>query len=403
MLSRLKNLRRVLGLLAGLTVTKSAWADWAIDMPPGVTTMSEEIHDLHILIFGICCVVAVIVFSVMIYSIVAFRKEKHPTPATFHHSTKAEVIWTAIPFAILIIMAIPSAESVMKIEDASNPDMTIKITGYQWKWQYEYLDEGLSFFSNIADESYLAARRGSGVSAFDVENYLRDVDEPLVVPVGKKIRILLTANDVIHSWWVPELYVKKDAIPGFINEAWFEIETPGTYRGQCTELCGRGHGFMPIVVVAKTEDEYTAWVEQRGGSQAAVAMTTAAAPAAAVQTAATEIESSAPAEPQDWTLDELMTRGESLYNTHCGMACHQLDGSGIPPTFPALAGSPVATSGDVGEHINIALNGRPGTAMVGFGAMLTDVDIASIVTYQRNAWGNDTGDVITPDDVKAAR
>lgn len=397
-------MRHVLGTLAGLTVTKSAWADWAIDMPPGVTTLSEEIHDLHILIFGICCVVAVIVFSVMIYSIVAFRKDKHPTPASFDHSTKAEVIWTAIPFAILIIMAIPSAESVMKIEDASNPDMTLKITGYQWKWQYEYLDEGISFFSNIADESYAAARLNSGISAFDVENYLRDVDEPLVVPVGKKIRILLTASDVIHSWWVPELYVKKDAIPGFINETWFEIETPGTYRGQCTELCGRGHGFMPIVVVAKTEDEYTAWVEQRGGSQTAVAMASATTPAAVpVAANATEEASLEAVEPQEWTLDELMTRGESLYNTHCGMACHQLDGSGIPPTFPALAGSPMSTSGDVGDHIDIALNGRPGTAMVGFGVMLTDVDIASIVTYQRNAWGNDTGDVVTPDDVKAAR
>ncbi|MEM7280412.1 MAG: cytochrome c oxidase subunit II [Pseudomonadota bacterium] len=401
MLSRLRILKCVLGILVGLGVIKSAWADWAIDMPPGVTTLSEEIHDLHILIFVICCVIAVGVFAVMIYSIVAFRKDKHPVPATFEHSTKAEIVWTAIPFLILIGMAIPSAESVMKIEDASNPDMTVKVTGYQWKWQYEYLDNGVSFFSNISDSSYAAARLNSGIDAFDVEHYLRDVDNPLVVPVNKKIRILLTASDVIHSWWVPELYVKKDAIPGFINETWFQIETPGTYRGQCTELCGRGHGFMPIVVVAKTEDEYTAWVEEQGGAQAAVL---AAAPAAAPTVAPAAVETATTTEEpaQDWNLDELMTRGESLYNTHCGMACHQLDGKGIPPTFPALAGSPVAT-GDVAEHISISLNGRPGTAMVGFGAILTDVDLASIVTYQRNAWGNDTGDVVTPEDIQAAR
>ena len=379
MLSRLRIFGRFLGLLGLTALCSPARAEWGIDMPPGVTTLSENIHNLHVLIFGICVVIAILVFGVMIYSIIAFRKAKHPVPATFNHSTKAEIIWTGIPFVILIVMAIPSAESLMKIEDSSNPDMTVKVTAYQWKWHYDYLDNGVSFFSNIAPESYRAARLNSGISAFDVEHYLRDVDNPMVVPVGKKVRLLLTANDVIHSWWVPELYVKKDAIPGFVNEAWFQIETPGTYRGQCTELCGRGHGFMPIVVVAKTEDEYAAWAEQQGGSSEVVVSAPAAATAAPAVTTASE-------EPQvDWTMDELMSRGESLYNTHCGLACHQPNGKGIPPAFPALAGSPVAT-GPLAEHMDNVLNGRAGTAMVGFKAVLTDIELASIITYERNAW-----------------
>lgn len=397
--------------VAGLSVP--AHAAWDLNMPKGATTLSDNIYDLHMLILGICVLVAIGVFGAMIYSIIAFRKSKHPEPATFSHSTKAEVIWTAIPFLILVGMAVPSAESVMKIEDASNPDLSIKITGYQWKWQYEYLDHDISFFSNIAEDSYRAARRDAELSAFDVENYLRDVDKPLVVPVGKKVRLLLTANDVIHSWWVPELYVKKDAVPGFINESWFQIETPGIYRGQCTELCGRGHGFMPIVVEAKTEDEYVAWLEQQGAGNASQMLASASnTPSATVTPAVIQTEpqpaddnaeaTGAGPDEVDWNLDELMTRGESLYNTHCGLACHQLDGKGIPPAFPAIAGSAVAT-GDLAAHIDIALNGKAGTAMVGFKSVLTDIELASIVTYQRNAWGNDTGDLVTPAEIEAAR
>jgi cytochrome c oxidase subunit 2 len=254
---------RMMALVAGLMTSPIVYADWALDMPTGVTTTSDGIFGLHRLIMMICFIVAVLVFGTLIYALIKFRKSKGATAAKFDHSTQAEVIWTTVPVLILIFMAVPAAQQIIKIEDASNPDMTIKVTGYQWMWQYEYLDEDIAFYSVMSEDSTQAARLGSGVDPYSVEHYLRDVDKPMVVPVGKKIRLLLTANDVIHAWWVPELYVKKDAIPGFINELWFEAEKPGTYRGQCAELCGRGHGFMPIVVIVKTEAEYNEWVQQQ--------------------------------------------------------------------------------------------------------------------------------------------
>lgn len=242
----------------------SGWS--GLNMPVGVTTLSGEIYSLHMLILWICVVIAIAVFGAMIYSLVKFRKSQGAVPDTkMLHSTRAEIIWTAIPVLILVGMAVPAARTLIKIEDASNTDITIKVTGYQWMWQYEYLGEDVSFFSVLSRDSNAARQRNPDVDPRSVPNYLLSVDNPLVVPVGRKVRLLLTSQDVIHAWWVPDLAVKKDAIPGFINELWFEIQPdkPGVYRGQCAELCGRDHGFMPIVVEAKTEADYAAWLASK--------------------------------------------------------------------------------------------------------------------------------------------
>ncbi len=255
----------------GLMALNPALAAWELDMPLGATTLSDMIRDLHREILLICTVVGVILFAVMGYSMFAFRKSKGAKAATFSHNTTAEIIWTVIPIFILIYMAIPSARGILEIEDASNPDMTIQVTAYQWKWEYSYLDSDVHFYSNLDAESAKAARLGSGIDVMQIEHYLRDVDNRMVVPIGKKVRILLTANDVIHAWWVPELYIKKDAIPGFVNEMWFTATKTGVFRGQCAELCGRGHGFMPIVVEVMEEDDYAAWVAENSSEAAAVA------------------------------------------------------------------------------------------------------------------------------------
>ena len=255
----------VAAALAALAVP--AHAGWGgLNTPKGVTTLSGEIYDLHMLIYWICVIIGIAVFGVMIYSLVNFRKSKGAQPDTkMVHSTKAEIIWTIIPVLILVGMAVPAASTLIKIEDASNTDVTIKVTAYQWKWQYEYLGEDVSFYSTLARDSDAARQLQSGVDPESVQNYLLDVDNPLVVPVGKKVRLLLTSQDVIHAWWVPELAVKKDAIPGMVNEMWFQIrpDKAGIYRGQCVELCGRDHGFMPIVVEAKSEADYAAWLASK--------------------------------------------------------------------------------------------------------------------------------------------
>ncbi|MEJ2138598.1 MAG: cytochrome c oxidase subunit II [Gammaproteobacteria bacterium] len=237
-----------------------AQAAWELDMPLGVSTLSGEIRDLHRLILLICTIICVGVFGFAFYTMATCRRSQGAKASQFSHSTRAEIIWTVIPTIILIAMAIPSARTIIKIEDTSGTDMSIKITGYQWKWSYDYLNEDKFFYSTIDQDSYLASQRGSGIDPMDVENYLRNVDNAMVVPVNKKVRLLLTASDVIHSWWVPQLYVKKDANPGFVNETWFKATETGIYRGQCTELCGRGHGFMPIVVVVETEERYQEWL-----------------------------------------------------------------------------------------------------------------------------------------------
>jgi len=353
-------------------------ADYKLNMTEGVTSISRDAHDLHMLVLWIVTIVGIAVFGVIIYSLINHRKSKGAVAAQFHESTTIEVIWTIIPLVVLVLIAIPATKTLLEIEDASNPDVTIKVTGWQWKWQYEYLDEGINFFSNLDAKSNEARKLNSGIDVKTVEHYLLDVDKPIVIPVGKKVRFLATANDVIHSWWVPALGMKRDAIPGYINEFWARVDEPGVYRGQCAELCGKDHGFMPIVVNAVTESEYQDWVKQQK-----LAMAEAAAGADKI-----------------WTKDDLMKRGEQVYNASCA-ACHQPTGTGIPGVFPGLVNSKI-TIGPAADHINIVLNGKAGTAMQAFGAQLNDADLAAVITYERNSWGN-AASVVQPADVKAAR
>ncbi|HPQ94642.1 MAG TPA: cytochrome c oxidase subunit II, partial [Thiolinea sp.] len=300
-------------------------------------------------------------------------------PATFHESTTVEIIWTVIPVIILVSLAIPAAQALVKMEDSSNSELTIQVTGHQWKWQYEYPEQGIKFMSVLGSKSREASALGSGIAPGSVEHYLLEVDNPVVVPVGKKVRFLFTSNDVIHSWWVPDLAVKKDAIPGFINDMWVKVEKPGTYRGQCTELCGKDHGFMPINVVAMDDAGFQAWVDEQKAAAAAAADDS----------------------NRVWTQDELMAKGETIYKSTCA-ACHQASGAGIPGAFPALTGSAI-TTGDLKGHVDIVLHGKAGTAMQAFSSQLSDADIAAVVTYERNALGNSVGDMAQPADIKAMR
>ena len=388
------------GLALLLVLQPSALADWELNMPRGVTAISNEVYDLHMLIFGICVLIAVVVFGLMIYSILRHRKSLGVEPARFSHSTKVEVVWTVIPIIILVGMAIPAADTLVRMEDTRNSDLTVKVTGYQWKWHYDYIDEGVSFFSNLDPESNRARQVDSGVDPFTVDNYLLEVDNRLVVPVGAKVRILITASDVIHSWWVPAFGGKKDAIPGFVNEFWFQAEETGVFRGQCAELCGRDHAFMPVVVEVVSPEEFTAWIAER--SPAVDAPETRVAAAEPVALGLVAEANAAEVQPAAWSLDSAMAQGESLYAGACA-ACHQADGQGLAAAgFPPLAGSAVAT-GPVDEHIRIAVHGRQGTAMAAFGPQLSDEELAAIVTYQRNAWGNATGDLVAPADIAAAR
>ena len=269
-----KRHRSITGILAalagGLLGSGHAEAAWEVNLREGVTDVSTSIFDLHMLILWICVAIGVVVFAAMIYCLVAFRKSKGAVPAKFSHSTTAEVVWTVIPVLILVGMAIPAAQTLVVIEDTSNTEMTIKITGYQWKWEYEYVGEDVSFYSNLADGSNATRQLGSGLDPFQEENYLLDVDRPLVVPVDTKIRYLITSNDVLHAWWMPDFAVKKDAIPGFINEGWFQVNETGTYRGQCAELCGKDHGFMPVVVEVLPKEEFDAWLAGQKGGQTVV-------------------------------------------------------------------------------------------------------------------------------------
>ncbi|WP_415356514.1 cytochrome c oxidase subunit II [Halioglobus sp. Uisw_031] len=343
----------------------------SINMTPGVTELGREVYDLHMIILWICVAIGVAVFGVMFYSIIFHRKSRGVIPATFHESTTVEIAWTVVPFFILIAMAVPATTTLLTLYDTDDSELDILITGYQWKWKYEYLNEegeNVSFFSNLRTpqaEIYNDEAKG--------EYYLLEVDEPLVLPVDTKVRFLVTANDVIHSWWVPALAVKRDAIPGFINETWARPTEQGIYRGQCSELCGKSHGFMPIVVNVVSKEEYGEWI-------------------AAKQSEATEVKQLT---SQDFTLDELMVRGESVYDTSC-LACHGANGEG--GVGNAIAGSAVAT-GDINAHLEIGINGVPGTSMQAFGGQLSDVDMAAVITYQRNAFGNNMGDSLQPVDV----
>lgn len=352
-----------------LLMTPMAFAEWGLNMPEGVTRISQNVHGLHMTIFYICVVIAVVVFGVMLYSIIYHRKSRGAKAANFHESTTVEIIWTIVPLLILVGMAVPATSTLIDMYDSTEAEVDVQITGYQWKWRYTYLNHDVDFFSNLStpQEQIENLEEKS-------ENYLLEVDNPLVLPVNTKIRFLMTAEDVIHSWWVPDLAVKKDTIPGFINEAWTIIDKPGIYRGQCTELCGKGHGYMPIVVKAVPKDEYQNWITE------------------------TAIAQKAAREVREMSFEELMAEGEKVYKTACA-TCHKADGSGMPPVFPALKGSAIAL-GDISKHVDIVVNGKQGTAMGAFGDQLSVSEIAAVVTYERNAWGNDVGDSISPKEVK---
>ena len=373
------------------------------NMPVGVTELSREIFGLHMLIFWVCVAIGVLVFGAMFYSVFAHRRSKHPKPADFHESTTVEIIWTIIPFIILIAMAIPAAGTLIKMEDTRNADLSVKVTGFQWKWQYEYVGEGVDFFSTLHADSNKARQRGSGIDPYSVPNYLLEVDNRLVLPAGKKVRFLITANDVIHAWWVPDFAVKKDAVPGFINESWAKALEPGIYRGVCAELCGRDHGFMPIVVEVVSAEEFEKWLAAKKAGQATaighgppVGEMVATAPASTATDVA-PAPAAAPGPAKDLSKAELMAAGEKVYNTQCA-ACHQATGQGLPPNFPALVGSKVV-NGPAAAHITHTLTGKG--LMPPF-KHLSDADIAAALTYERNSWGNKSG-IVQPAAVAAAR
>lgn len=365
--------RLITSLLASIPFAASAQSS-QLNLTQGVTEISNRVYDLHMTIFYICCVIGLLVFGAMFWSMIAHRKKQGVKPATFHENVKVEIVWTVIPFLILIGMAIPATSTLIAMEDTSESDVTVLVTGSQWKWHYKYFDHDVEFFSLLAtQQEQINNRLDKG------ENYLLEVDRPLVIPTGKKVRFLITSDDVIHSWWVPDFAVKKDANPGFINEAWTKVDEPGIYRGQCAELCGKDHGFMPVVVIAKEPAEYDAWITEQE-----------------------QIAKQAKAEEQrllamSMTEAELMQLGESVYLGNCA-ACHQPNGQGIPGVFPTLVGTDMVLN-DLPAHIDIVVNGKNGTAMQAFGNQLSLRELAAVITYERNAWGNSTGDLVQAADV----
>ncbi len=363
------------GMLALLAAGSAHALEW--NLQPAATKIASDIHDLHEYVMIVIVVIFVAVFGVMFYSVFAHRKSQGHKAANFHENTTVEIIWTVIPLLILIVIAWPATKAVIAQKDTSNSDMTIKVTGYQWKWGYDYIKgegEGISFVSQLAtprDQIENKAAKG--------EHYLLEVDNEVVVPVGKKVRILTTAADVIHSWGVPAFGAKQDAIPGFIRDMHFKADKVGTYRGQCVELCGKEHGFMPIVVRVVSAEDYTKWVDGEKKKLAALADDPA----------------------KVWTLDESKARGEKVYAANC-VACHQATGKGMPPAFPALDGSKIV-SGPKADQVALVLGGKPGTAMAAFGKQLSDTEIAAVISFTRNSWGNKTGEVIQPAEVKSLR
>lgn len=364
----------VLTLLGALSTP--AWAEeaqrWQTNLAPGVTDLGAKIYDLHMVVFWICVWIGVVVFGLMFYSIFTHRKSLGAKPADFHESTTVEIAWTIVPFIILIVIAFPATTTLLEVYDTEEAELDVMITGYQWKWKYDYIDpdggETVSFFSNLRTgktEIYNEDEKG--------EHYLLEVDEPMVIPVNKKVRFLITANDVIHAWWVPALAVKKDAVPGFINESWTKVNQTGIYRGQCAELCGKDHGYMPIVVNVVEEAEFQAWLGEKKAQAAEIK----------------ELMS------KTFTLDEQMASGKDVYMKSCA-ACHGGEGEG--GVGKAIAGSAIAT-GALNGHFVAAIDGVPGTAMQAFGGQLNDVDMAAVITYQRNAFGNNMGDIVQPIDV----
>ncbi|MCM2459096.1 cytochrome c oxidase subunit II [Pseudomonas sp. CG7] len=352
------------------SIFSQAQAAWTVIMAPGATQISNAVFDLHMTIFWICVVIGIIVFGAMFWSMMMHRRSTGQNAAHFHENTRVEILWTIVPFLILVLMAIPATATLIKMYDSSESEIDIQVTGYQWKWHYKYLGQDVEFFSNLAtpaEQIHNQSAKG--------EHYLLEVDKPLVLPVDAKVRFLVTSADVIPSWWVPAFAVKRDAIPGFVNEAWTRVDKPGIYRGQCAELCGKDHGFMPIVVEVKSKPDYEKWLGERKAEAAQLKELTS----------------------KEWTREELVERGDKVYHTTC-VACHQAEGQGLPPMFPALKGSKIAT-GPIKDHLNIVFHGKPGTSMAAFGKQLSEVDIAAVVTYERNAWGNNKGDMVTPKEV----
>ena len=367
-------LRAFAGLAAFAAATSAHALAWYFQSPG--SQLARDIDHLHQYVMWLIIVIFVGVFGFMFYACYAHRKSKGHPAEQFHENTTVELLWTIIPAIILVIIAWPVTKVVIAQKDTSSPDLTIKVTGYQWKWGYDYIKgegEGISFVSMLA-----TPREQINGTAPKGENYLLEVDNELVVPVGKKIRVITTAADVIHSWWVPAFGAKQDAIPGFLRDLWFRPEVTGTFRSQCVELCGKEHGFMPIVVRVVSTDDYTKWVAQQSQAKAAQAEDV----------------------NKKWDEKELIARGEKVYGANC-VACHQANGRGTPPAFPPLAGSKVVGGAKEG-HMDIVLNGKPGTAMQAFGKQLSDTDIAAVISYERNSWGNKSG-IVQPAEVKARR
>jgi len=385
----MKHAKRLLSLMLGAALLAAALPSWAVVDSPGgpavrqlglhkpVTQIAHQIYGLHTMMMVICLVIFVAVFSVMFYSIFKHRKSLGHKPATFHESTAVEIAWTVVPFLIVIGMALPATKAIIAMKDTSNADLTIKVTGMQWKWGYDYLKgegEGISFLSNLATPR----EQITNPALTKDDNYLLEVDNPVVVPVNKKVRLVLTANDVIHSWTIPAFAVKQDAIPGFVRDTWFKADTIGTYRGQCVELCGKEHAFMPIVVNVVSDDDYKKWVDGKKKEMAAKAD-----------------------DPNKvWTIDELSQRGEKVYAANC-VACHQATGKGVPGAFPALDGSAVV-NGPKADQIHLVMNGKG--AMPAWKSVLSDTEIAAVITYTRNAWSNKAKEnIVQPAEILAAR
>lgn len=358
-----------------LSLSVPALADYQLNMTPGVTPVSHDVYRLHMAAFYISLAICVVVFGVMFYSIIMHRKSRHPVPAKFDQHLGLELTWAIIPLLILIVIAIPATVVVVRMNDTRNSELVVKVTGYQWKWKYEYLNQGISFFSNLSTP--MNQRTNLEPKG---EHYLLEVDNQLVIPVGEKVRFLITANDVIHSWWVPAFGIKTDAIPGFIHETWAEADKVGIYRGQCAELCGAGHGFMPIVVNVVSKADFAKWVTK---------MT------------AGKVNADTMLPNKVWTKSELLQKGRQVYSQNCA-GCHQTEGHGLATLYPALSNSKVAL-GPANAEIKLVLSGKPGTAMQSFNDQLNDDELASVITYTRNELGNNSHDIVQPRQVAKLR
>jgi len=365
-------------------------AAYDVNIPPPASPIAEQIYGLHMYILWVCATIFVVVFGFMFYSIFKFRRSKGAKPdVNFHESTLIEIIWTIIPFIILIAMAVPATKTVLDMKDTSSPDMTVKVTGFQWGWRYDYSAENFGFYSSLATPWSQIGQPGTDPTEKKGSNYLLEVDNPLVVPVGKRVRLLITSNDVIHGWYVPQLGINQYGIPGFIKDVWFKADRVGTFKGQCSQICGKLHGYMPITVIVKTDADYADWVEKSRAKWS----TTAAA-------ATPDVAAPAEDDNKTFTMAEAKDKGEKIYSANC-VACHQPTGKGMPPAFPALAGSKVVL-GAIDQQIDMLLNGKPGTAMQSF-ARLSNSEIAAVITYTKNSFGNSVGKVVQPADIKAAR